>query len=109
MMLQCWDSKPQNRPTFSDIAASLSQSLEAMADYLDTSAFGNELENNLLVNGCGADQPSEAETMIEEDTQEETQSGEPQTLTEDSDNKQLSRGLNLNSNATDIIPTQTCT
>ena len=84
-MLQCWDPEPQSRPTFSDIVATLSQSLEAMADYLDIGAFSNELENN-LVNGCGADQPSEADALMKDDTQEE--SGEPQTSVEDSNNKE---------------------
>ena len=38
-MLQCWDSQPENRPTFSNIVGSLSQFLEAMADYLEITAF----------------------------------------------------------------------
>ena len=38
-MLQCWDSQPENRPTFSNIVGSLSQPLEAMADYLEIGAF----------------------------------------------------------------------
>ena len=81
MMLKCWDSEPQSRPTFSDIVTSLSQSLEAMADYLDISAFSNELEHNL-----DADQPSEAEAVIKEDAQQE--SGEPQASVEECDNKE---------------------
>ena len=63
-MLQCWDPEPQSRPTFSDIVASLSQSLEAMADYLDINAFGNKAEYNEDV-----DQASEPE---KEETQEKT-------------------------------------
>ena len=81
MMLKCWDAEPQGRPTFSDIVTSLSQSLEAMADYLDISAFSNELKHNL-----DADQPSEAETVMKEDTKQE--SAEPQASVEDSDNKE---------------------
>ena len=75
MMLQCWDPEPQSRPTFSDIVASLSQSLEAMADYLDINAFGN----NKVKHDQGVDQASEPE---KEDTQEKTD--ERQVLVEES-------------------------
>ena len=83
MMLKCWDPEPQSRPTFSDIVASLSQSLEAMADYVDISAFSNELEHAL-----DTDQPNEAETVMKEDGQQE--SGEPQASVEECDNKETS-------------------
>ena len=36
-MLQCWDFETKNRPTFSLLVSSLSQSLETMADYMDVS------------------------------------------------------------------------
>ena len=39
-MLQCWDSQPKNRPTFSNIVGSLSQSLVAIGGYLEIVAFG---------------------------------------------------------------------
>ena len=35
LMLQCWQFEAKNRPTFSHLVSSLSQSLEAMADYMD--------------------------------------------------------------------------
>ena len=85
MMLQCWDTEPQSRPTFSEIVVSLSQSLEAMADYLDIGTFGNECEHD-LIDGCGADQPREVEVMVKGDEQEK--SGEAQALMEDDDNKE---------------------
>ena len=34
-MLHCWEFEAKNRPTFSILVSSLSQSLEAMTDYMD--------------------------------------------------------------------------
>ena len=84
-MLKCWDTEPQSRPTFSDIVISLSQSLEAMADYLDIGAFGNERERD-QIDDCGAEQPKEVEVVVKGDEQEG--SGEPRALMEDGDNKE---------------------
>ena len=39
-MLRCWELEPKDRSTFSDLVSSLSQSLEAMASYMDVGAFG---------------------------------------------------------------------
>ena len=44
-MLQCWEFDPKNRPTFSNLVQSLSQSLEAMAGYMDIGAFGGSTPN----------------------------------------------------------------
>ena len=38
-MLQCWEFESKNRPTFSNLVNSLSQSLEAMAGYIHVGAF----------------------------------------------------------------------
>ena len=39
MMLNCWEMEPDNRPNFSSIVNSLSESLEEMADYYNLGAF----------------------------------------------------------------------
>ena len=46
-MLQCWDSQPGKRPTFSYIVNSLSQYLEAMAGYIDIVTFGEPKDLDL--------------------------------------------------------------
>ena len=40
MILQCWELEPVNRPTFANVVSALSDSLQAMAGYLDIGAFG---------------------------------------------------------------------
>ena len=40
LMQHCWELDPKSRPSFSDLVSSLSQSLEAMAGYIDVGAFG---------------------------------------------------------------------
>jgi hypothetical protein len=41
-MLQCWKLEPEKRPSFPILVNSLSQSIEAMAGYMDVFAFGRE-------------------------------------------------------------------
>ena len=38
-MLQCWKLELEKRPSFSNLVSSLSQSVEAMAGYMDVFAF----------------------------------------------------------------------
>ena len=45
LILQCWEFEAKNRPTFSSLVSSLSQSLEAMADYMDVSETVNPNSN----------------------------------------------------------------
>ena len=35
VMLQCWYASPERRPSFNDLATSLSQMLESIADYME--------------------------------------------------------------------------
>ena len=42
LILQCWEFEAVNRPGFADIVSALSESLEAMAGYLDIGAFSGE-------------------------------------------------------------------
>ena len=48
LMLQCWEFEAKNRPTFSMLVSSLSQILEAMADYMDIS--GTIIPNSNFLN-----------------------------------------------------------
>ena len=41
-MLQCWESEPERRPTFSSIVDTLSRFLEAMVDYMDIGTFASK-------------------------------------------------------------------
>ena len=49
LMQQCWELEPKDRPSFSDLVSSLSQSLEAMAGYMDVGAFGQLQVHSLAV------------------------------------------------------------
>ena len=42
LILQCWEFEAVNRPRFADIVNALSESLGAMAGYLDIAAFSGE-------------------------------------------------------------------
>ena len=69
LMLHCWEREPQNRPTFSNFVESLSQSLEAMADYMDIGAFGEVSERNLSAVTGTSEYPAEDEDQLKEQAQ----------------------------------------
>ena len=39
-MCKCWHADPKERPTFSELVSSMSQTLESLADYMDMLTFG---------------------------------------------------------------------
>ena len=43
-MRQCWEFKPESRPSFSSLVKSLSKFLESIAGYIDFNAFGGQGE-----------------------------------------------------------------
>ena len=43
LMMQCWDSDPDKRPTFTQLQANISATLTITAGYLDLSAFSDSV------------------------------------------------------------------
>ena len=39
-MSKCWPADPKDRPTFSELVSSMSQTLASLADYMDVLTFG---------------------------------------------------------------------
>ena len=39
-MSKCWHADPKDRPTFSELVSSMSQTLATLADYMDVFTFG---------------------------------------------------------------------
>ena len=41
-MLKCWDSDPEDRPSFTKIGSTISRALETMSEHLDISLVSDE-------------------------------------------------------------------
>ena len=71
-MQSCWDADPEQRPTFSQLIATITSVLNPLADYLDVSTFvteereTNEMESQVV----------ESEECDEEASQEGCQTAE---------------------------------
>ena len=72
-MMRCWELEPKGRPSFSDLVSSLSQSLEAMAGYMDVGAFGQ-----LQFQPSAGSEPGDSAKKHEDNefSEEETKAGE---------------------------------
>ena len=44
VMLQCWNSSPDERPTFSELVVTIENMLTSMANYIDFNQFTLEVE-----------------------------------------------------------------
>ena len=44
-MLKCWDSDPEDRPSFTKIGSTISRALETMSEYLDISLVVADITN----------------------------------------------------------------
>ena len=65
LMRHCWETDPEDRPTFSDIVSSLSVSLEGLVGYIDIGAFGVKAEPKPLDLET-SEQPKNDETSVKD-------------------------------------------
>ena len=50
-MLKCWDSDPEDRPSFTKIGSTISRALGTMSGYLDISLVSDEAKVQATENG----------------------------------------------------------
>ena len=51
-MLECWDSNPEDRPSFINIGSSLSKALMTMSGYLDVCLVSDRARAQLIPQCC---------------------------------------------------------
>ncbi|KAL5476074.1 hypothetical protein EMCRGX_G025977 [Ephydatia muelleri] len=75
LMLRCWDSDPEDRPTFAKIAITISKALQIMSDYLDLSMIGNQMQYTQN----GNQEPAIANTIVQQMSTRVAAGNEPET------------------------------
>ena len=65
-MLHCWETDPQDRPTFSDIVSSLSVALTGLVGYMDIGAFGEKDEPKPLDPETSDKLKSDSDTSVKD-------------------------------------------
>ncbi|KAL5476079.1 hypothetical protein EMCRGX_G025984 [Ephydatia muelleri] len=75
LMLRCWDSDPEDRPTFAKIAITISKALQIMSDYLDLSMIGNKMQ----CTQNGNQEPAIANTTVQQMSTRVAAGNEPET------------------------------
>ena len=74
-MLECWNEKPKERPNFNKLVDTISQTLEAAAEYMDFSLciknehpLAAEVEIKTKAGGSSLQSPSEKEGGGQQET-----------------------------------------
>ena len=68
-MRSCWEADPEQRPTFSQLVATITSVLNPLADYLDVSTFvteEQEIETNVMESPVVDSQVCNEQASLEE-------------------------------------------